>query len=254
MSDLFGQHVRIVDRIAASPVIVLAPHGGRSIPARFRGAFERTDAELAVELDHMTDAATDELVASVTEVSTVVNGLSRLVVDVERFDDPSEEMNAVGQGVLYTYDSHGRPLRTMPAADDAPLKTFHRAYGDAVTELTDAALAAHGRAVLLDVHSYLREPLPYELHASQQRPELCIGFDPFHAGDALRAAVAEAFASFERIDNEPFQGAYVPLRHYRSDARVQSVMLELRRDVVAARFDEIQASLVRLIGAASEVV
>lgn len=127
--ELFEQHVRIVDRTAASPVIVLAPHGGRTIPALYRGAFERTDAELAVELYHMTDAATDELVASVTDASTVVNALSRLVVAVERFDDPSEEMNAVGQGVLYTHDSHRRPLRTVTAADAAPLKAFHRAYG-----------------------------------------------------------------------------------------------------------------------------
>ena len=254
VSDLFEHLVRVVDRTARSAVIVLAPHGGRAIPARYRGAFHRVDDELSVELEHMTDAATDELVASVAGVSTVVNALSRLVVDVERFDDPTEEMNAVGQGVLYTHDSHRRPLRSVPADDVAPLKRFHRAYGDAVTTLTDAALAAHGRAVLLDVHSYLREPLPYELHARQRRPELCIGFDEFHAGESLRAAVAESFAGFDRVDNEPFQGAYVPVTHYRVHARVQSIMLELRRDVMAERFAEVQMALHRLVAAVERPV
>ena len=43
---------------------------------------------------------------------------------------------------------------------------------------------------------------------------------------------ASALANFGSVMvNEPFRGTYVPLRHYESDRRVASLMLEIRRDV-----------------------
>ncbi|WP_369125167.1 MULTISPECIES: N-formylglutamate amidohydrolase [unclassified Cryobacterium] len=44
-------------------------------------------------------------------------------------------------------------------------------------------------------------------------------------------AVAESFSALETRSNTPFAGAYVPLKQYQMDARVSSVMLEIRRDV-----------------------
>lgn len=60
---------------------------------------------------------------------------------------------------------------------------------------------------------------------------LCIGSDPFHASEQFLRAVTESFAGLPSAANTPFAGAYVPLKHYRMDARVSSVMLEIRRDV-----------------------
>jgi len=243
-SALFDEYVRVTDATAHSPVILHAPHGGRVIPKRFRSAFVVSNAELDAELDALTDHFTDQLVASVigaspvpagqasreVPASAVINDLSRFVVDVERFDDETEEMRAAGMGVLYTHGSQGQRIRDLDDLETPTLTAFYSAYSDTMRALTDAAIEQHGRAVIIDVHSYPRRALPYELHADEHRPELCVGFEQAHASDELLAAVAEVFGDFEMRPNEPFHGAYVPLAHYRTDARVQAVMLEIRRD------------------------
>lgn len=214
-----------------SPVILHAPHGSRVIPDRYGAAFTLDAAELDAELHRMTDHFTDELVTSITGASSIVNHLSRLVVDVERFPDASEEMNQVGMGVLYTHGSQRQEIRRPTSDNLEELMAFFRDYSQRFARLVDATLERHGRAVILDVHSYPQHPLPYELHAGSPRPELCIGFEPFHATGELLARVRRAFAHLEHGDNAPFVGSYVPLKHYRTDARVESVMLEIRRDV-----------------------
>lgn len=230
---LLEEHVCVVDSTATSPVILHAPHGGRAIPEAQRGSFVVPQEEIERELLALTDHFTDELVrgASGAQASAVINGLSRFVVDVERFPDESEEKNAVGMGVLYTHGTRRQEIRRIGAADERLIDEFYVPYAAAVTDLVDAALAQHGRAIVVDVHSYSQHPQPHDLHVDQARPELCIGFDPFHATDALVEAVERNFARLQSTHNEPFWGAYVPLKHYRSDRRVQGVMLEIRRDV-----------------------
>lgn len=225
----FADLVTVTER--NSPIILHAPHGGRIIPTSARSSFVVDATELESELDRMTDHFTDEIVRSVAGASSVVNYLSRLVVDVERFPDESEEMNQVGMGVIYTHGSRRQEIRRPTAHERGQLMSFFTAYSELFTQLVDSTVARHGHAIIIDVHSYPRHPLPYELHSEASRPELCIGFEPFHAPDALLAQVRAAFPYLEVANNEPFAGSYVPLKHYRSDARVKSVMLEVRRDV-----------------------
>ena len=226
-SELF----RVVDNSAKTPVILHAPHGGRRIPAEHLGSYIITLAELEAEKDLMTDHYTDDLVTDIDGASAIINELSRFAVDVERFPNDTEEMNEVGMGVLYTHGSQRQELRRLTEAEKEPLLDYFDAYSARLTQLVDDTLAAHGRAVIVDVHSYPQVRLAYELHGDVYRGRLCIGSDPFHASDAFLATVAECFPDLESIANEPFAGAYVPLKHYRRDSRVSSVMLEIRRDV-----------------------
>jgi N-formylglutamate amidohydrolase len=225
------EHFRVVDNSASTPVILRAPHGGRAIPPEYLGSFVISEAELEAEKDAMTDHFTDTLVESIIGASAVVNGLSRFAVDVERFPDESEEMNAVGMGVLYTHGSRRQEIRRVADADRGPLLEYFARYSRRFTELVDATLAVHGRAVIIDVHSYPERELPYELHGGGPRAPLCVGSEPFHASEAFLLTVTESFAHLQAQANTPFAGSYVPLKHYRSDDRVSSVMLEIRRDV-----------------------
>ena len=251
----------VTNNSLVSPVILHAPHGGRAIPQEFLESFVVTPQELEAEKDSLTDHHTDVLVSSITGASTFVNRMSRFAVDVERFPDETEEMNEVGMGVLYTHGSRRQELRRPTARDRDALMAFFVDYSASVTSLVDATLLQHGRALIIDVHSFTKYPLPYELHADQSRPPLCIGFDPFHASTAFIQLVTDAFGWLSPTHNEPFQGAYVPLKHYRTDARVTSVMLEIRRDVYmdeasleldATAFEQLRASLQQLVDSVAQ--
>jgi N-formylglutamate amidohydrolase len=229
----------------ASPVVLHVPHSSREIPGWVRERILLDDAALGRELDAMTDAWTDRIAEAGVEVAvrrgvprpwSFVNRLSRLVIDPERFADPDREgMTQVGMGAVYTA-THDRGV--LRVADDAHaealMAAYYRPYAAALGELVEERLSAHGRALVIDVHSYPRDLLPYERHPSAARPAVCLGADATHTPVSLRAAAERAFAAWEPLWDQPFVGTYVPTRHYEVDTRVSSVMVEIRRDVYLA--------------------
>ncbi|MFJ8773675.1 N-formylglutamate amidohydrolase [Streptomyces microflavus] len=253
---------RLLPGDADSPVLLHVPHGSRTIPEEVRGRILLDDSALERELDHITDSHTAELAARAAAASPVrpwsyVNALSRLVVDPERFPDDREEMRAVGMGAVYTHTTHRERLRG-PDVDQHPLlERYFHPYARAMTEAVDARIAATGRAVIVDVHSYPSAPLPYELHGTGPRPPVCLGTDPFHTPPELRALAEAAFAGFggTGIDS-PFADTYVPLKHYGTDRRVTALMIEIRRDTymsepggpAGAGLDALAGALAELVG------
>ncbi|MFF4212087.1 N-formylglutamate amidohydrolase [Streptomyces sp. NPDC001796] len=219
-----------------SPVILHVPHGAREIPAEVREGILLDDTALAGELDHITDAHTGELAGLAAKAATVtpwrfVNRLSRLVVDPERFPDEREEMLAVGMGAVYTRTTHREALRGAGTDPEPLLRRYFHPYARAMTAAVADRLAATGRAIVLDVHSYPTAPLPYELHGEGPRPPVCLGTDSFHTPPELLALAREAFAGFGGTGvDSPFSGAYVPLEFYGSQPRVAALMVEIRRD------------------------
>jgi len=226
--------IQMSDRCADSPVIVLAPHAGREVPEDDREAFSISRSELEAEQDRLVDHHTDSLARGIGEsvsASVVVNTLSRFVVDVERFPDDREEMNAVGMGVFYSHGSLGQPIRSLEAVNRERLMAFYERYSLAVEDLVARTLDVHGRALIIDIHSYPPQPLPYELHSDERRPELCLGFEHPHEPKSLVDALHACHSSLEVVDNQPFHGSYVPLRFFGLESRVSSIMLEIRRDI-----------------------
>ncbi|MDX6361488.1 MAG: hypothetical protein QOC85_491 [Streptomyces sp.] len=221
---------------AGSPVLLHVPHSAREIPASVRDGILLDDTALEEELDHITDAHTAELAALAAGAAEVtpwrfVNRLSRLVIDPERFPDEREEMLSVGMGAVYTRTTQRTPLRSADT-DPGPLvdRYFHP-YARAMTEAVADRLAVTGRAVVIDVHSYPTDRLPYELHGEGPRPPVCLGTDGFHTPPELLALAREAFAGLGGTGvDSPFSGAYVPLDFYGREPRVSALMVEIRRD------------------------
>ncbi|MBM2616260.1 N-formylglutamate amidohydrolase [Actinoplanes sp. LDG1-06] len=219
-----------------SPVILHVPHASRELTGEARDSLLLDEAALTDELDHLTDAHTDLIALRAADRAAVrpwifANGLSRLVVDPERFPDEREEMRSRGMGAVYTHGYARRRLRDDDPVRDASFVEEHfHPYAQGMTTLVADRLAATGRAVILDVHSYPTQALPYELHADGPRPELCLGVDAFHTPLSLTDTATGAFAAYTAAVNTPFAGAYVPLTWYGRDRAVSALMLEIRRD------------------------
>jgi N-formylglutamate amidohydrolase len=246
---------------AGSPVILHVPHASRAITDVARRSLTLTDDALGAELDHLTDAHTDRIARRAAERAVVrpwifENRWSRLVVDPERFPDDSEEMRRAGMGAVYTHGYAGRRLRADDAVRDAALLAEHfHPYAAGMAELVAGRLAATGRAVIVDVHSYPAVALPYELHGTGDRPEICLGVDPFHTPPGLVDAATVAFAGFGRAVNTPYAGCYVPLRYHRREPAVTGLMVEVSRDTYmvepgggpTAGFDRVVDGLTALV-------
>ncbi len=221
-----------------TPILVHAPHSSVRIPPHIRPTFVTGPAALATELHTMTDHFTDELFDSVCDLggAMFVNRISRLVMDPERFpNDDDEPMAANGMGAIYRLTSSGAPLRSpsFGATDRALLMQIYQApYARALEQAVTDLLDRFGTCTILDAHSFPLVPFPWE-DPSLPRPEFCLGHEPFHADQGLTGALEYVLRDqgFGVEHNVPFARSYVPLRYYRQDPRVRSIMVEVRRDL-----------------------
>jgi N-formylglutamate deformylase len=222
-----------------SSVLLHVPHAGTRIPADVRVGIDLGDDALRREVMLMTDARTDGLATSAlyglgVEPTLVINQLSRLVVDPERFLDERELLDAVGMGAVYTRTHDGQPLRRDdPAERDALIERYFHPYTRAVESAVDEVLDRQGRCALIDLHSYPPAALPYEQRPQSPRPQICLGTDAVHTPATLLDQALDVFTDhgFEVKVDTPFSGAYVPPKHHGADPRVTSIMVEVRRDV-----------------------
>ena len=107
----------VVHRVQTIPIVGHIPHSGTHIPGWVRSALLLSDEELDLKLRKMTDWYTDQLFHCVVQMggAAVVCRHSRLVVDVEWFENDEDEIMASrGMGMIYTRTSSGRPLRSEP--------------------------------------------------------------------------------------------------------------------------------------------
>jgi N-formylglutamate deformylase len=222
-------------KLRGSHAIIHIPHASTVVPADVRRTFVLSDAELERELLRLTDRYTDELFHLPSELALpVVYGVSRLVVDPERFpDDALEPMAARGMGAVYVSTTDGAPLRDgLTAAQRSNLlDRFYRPHHVALEAVVQRVLDAMGRCLIIDCHSFPDEPLACDRDQQRSRPDVCIGTDSFHTPAELAAQAGAGFSNrgLDVTVDRPFSGAMVPARWYRQDNRVASVMVEINR-------------------------
>lgn len=209
------------------------PHSSIKIPNGVRSTLLLSDDQLHKELLRMTDWFTD-LLFDIDGAKRLIYTVSRLVCDPERFaDDHAEPMVSRGMGVIYTQTSEGSVLRKQLSSQEQKLllERFYMPHHAALEAMVESELNAHGSCLIIDSHSFSSQPLPHEPDQNLNRPDICIGTDPFHTPQELAKVAVGAFekCGLSVAINRPFQGALVPMKYYQKDKRVLSVMIEVRR-------------------------
>ena len=217
-------------------LVLHVPHASTLIPEADLADFVVPAETLAHEKLRLVDHYTDQLyMDGFPAERAAVAPVCRLVVDMERFaDDEMETAARVGMGATYVTTTEGAPLRRLtPERREELIMQYYTPHHARLDRLAQEALDRCGRCVVLDCHSFPAAPLPTQTSFLDVSPEICIGTDPTHTSPELRDLVVAHFhrLGFEVRVDKPFAGALVPNAFYGTDTRVQSVMVELRRDL-----------------------
>lgn len=224
--------------LTSYPLILHIPHASDHIPNELYEQFIVSKSELKTEIDLMTDHFTDWLIKPLNAPTTrqIIAPVSRLVVDMERFSDDSQEvMSKVGMGVVYQKGSHRQVIRRQLSSKERKslIEKYYKPHHDRLEKLTEQMLEQFCNAIIVDVHSYPSITLPYELDATQTRPEICIGTCDFDTPELLAVCLVESFNNkgFVTSLNSPFSGTLIPSKYWQNDSRVIGFMIEVRRDI-----------------------
>ena len=216
-------------------IVLHIPHASRHIPDEYLKFFTLSKKDLEIEILKMTDHFTDELFdVSGDNIHQLKFPISRLLVDVERFEkDELEAMFKVGMGCVYEKTHDGKPLKLVKNIKEELINKFYKTHHKNFTKLVGNKLNENNKVLIIDCHSFPQHPLPYEFNQEMDRPEICIGTDNFHTSEELKNSFGEMFEglNFTVKYNAPFKGSIVPLKFYNKDKRIQSVMIEVRRDL-----------------------
>ena len=213
-------------------IILHVPHSSTNIPVM--DGYMVNANSLASEILKLTDWYTDDLFASEDD-EMIIAEFSRIFCDPERFTDDSQEIMAqYGMGVLYEKKDDGEDLRKVtPALREKVLNDFYWKHHHKLSKAVDTQLSLFGKALIVDCHSYPGKPLKRDLDKNPERPDFNIGTDSFHTPKQL-IEVSKTFfenAGYTLGIDWPYKGSIVPLEYYNKNKNVQTIMLEINRDL-----------------------
>jgi N-formylglutamate deformylase len=216
-----GTHVR---PDAGPKLLIHVPHSSTKIPDDVWQEFVVPRDAVVNEALESADLYTNAMARQAWPSADILEAqVSRIVVDVERYDDDSkEEMAAAGRGVLYTRDHRARKIR-QDVTVSRRAELLDRYYWPHWARLRSLAADAN----LVDLHTYPPEPWPIERHTDGSRPEIDLGCSDALTPPAWVDALTDHFRrhDYEVGHNTPYVGVI--------DAGAKAaVMIEIRRDIV----------------------
>lgn len=243
---------------AATGVVLTVCHAGRDYPAGIEDRLALPMARVRQLEDGYADLLIDR--ARSDGHATLVARTPRLIIDLNRDETDFLSQSIGGAGGMTARPSHrargglgliperlGRDAiwRTPVTARDLVQRIVevHRPWHAAVDAALACAVAPHGRAILIDIHSM--PPLP-----GAGAAQIVIGT---RHGTSARTAVAHAAAAVFRsaglrtaVDS-PYAGAHMIERHGRPGRGVDAVQIEIDRRLYLGPEDEGLGTMRRLI-------
>lgn len=202
-------------------MILHIPHSSTKM---FEGVYM---PNLRASINLMTDWFADELFQFPT-ASRVVQDLSRLVVDVERF--PNDAMEICGKGYVYTTDVFGYPIirDSEPFVYRGLYDNYHTWFNTTVA----GYLSYFPVAVIVDCHTFNSLPMFWESDSCDNRPDICIGVNSTHIPENLVFILADYFNSkgFLVNINNPYSGAIIPSQ-FIDNPNVYCIMIEVNKSL-----------------------
>ena len=236
---------RIGPVVPHSPVVIAVPHAGRDYPPALAAA-ARVPVERLIALeDRHVDALLDDALAA--GATAIVATTARAWIDLNRHPaevdatmiDPPPRATSVRDGprvraglglVPRRLAGLGEIWHGRIAADAlaARIETVHQPYHQAIADALAAARAAHGVAILIDLHS-----MP-PLGGVDRGVGVVFGdLAGTSAAPAVSAAALTiaARAGYRATRNRPYAGGYGVAEHGRPRAGVHALQVELCRSL-----------------------
>ncbi len=216
------------------PFIIHIPHSSAHFP--FFDGYVVDPPILESELLKLTDWHTEDLFNVPHMEHLIVRAdFSRIFCDVERFEDDAQEFMAkFGMGVLYEKTDAGILLRDVyPKLREQILREYYRPHHQRLSQAVSLQLKDFNEARIIDAHSFSNIPFLRDLDKSPERPDICLGTDEFHTPPEWVDFAEKYFQRkhFSLAINRPYSGTIVPLKYFRKDKRVKSMMVEINRDL-----------------------
>jgi N-formylglutamate amidohydrolase len=141
-------------------------------------------------------------------------------------------MAQYGMGVLYEKSDDGEAMRSVtPELKEKVLTSYYWKHHNKFNNAVNNQLLHHGKATIIDCHSYPSKPLNRDLDKNPIRPDFNIGTDAFHTTKELIDLSVSFFenAGFTLGIDWPYKGSIVPIEHYQKNKNVSTIMLEINR-------------------------
>ena len=221
-NDLFNDEFK-------ETLIMHIPHASVSIPDR--SEFLINDDEINKEILKLTDIGTDVIFDLGSDVTQHKFKYNRIYCDVERLPDEQEEMFQFGRGFYYTKTDDGRDLRNEEPFIKDDVEHLYGEHHDVLENIVFDKIYKRGSATIIDCHSFSDTPFETDLIKEPNRPDICLGTDDFHTPKWLCDQVRIYFENlgYTVKINNPYGGTIVPLKCYKKDKNVHSIMIEVNR-------------------------
>ena len=230
-------------------VILHIPHSSTKIPDY--SFYVVSNETLNSELELLTDHFTDEIF-NLKNVDKIITPFSRLFCDVERFaDDDDEIMSKFGRGFYYTKTDSGEDLRSLNSEFKNNIYlNYYLKHHLEFEKIIDEKLNKFDNVIIIDCHSFPNKPLKTDLlKTTGDRPDICLGIDEFHSSKLLIQNLKMNFESngLKVEINDPYRGTIIPLKYYRKNFNVLSIMIEVNRNLYIDESNVINKEKVKIL-------